>query len=39
MGIDRQLDKAVELLLLEVGQGAPATELIYAAQRDAKKPK
>ena len=38
MGIDRQLDRAVELLLLEVGQGAPAKELIYATQRAAKQP-
>jgi len=36
MGIDRQLDKAVELLLLEVGQGTPTKELIYATQRAAK---
>ncbi len=37
-GIDRQLDKAVELLLQEVGQGAVTKELIYATQRGMKKP-
>ena len=36
-GIDRQLDKAVELLMQEVGEGTKATELIYATERDAKK--
>ena len=35
-GIDRQLDKAVELLLQEVGQGTVTKELIYATQRGMK---
>ncbi len=38
MGIDRQLEKAVELLMLEVGEGSPAKEVIYATQRETKKP-
>lgn len=33
-GIDRQLEKAVEMLLEEVGQVEPDPELIYATQRD-----
>ncbi len=37
-GIDRQLDKAVELLLQEVSQGTVTKELIYATQRGVKKP-
>ncbi len=37
-GIDRQVDKAVELLLQVVGQGPVTKELIYATQRGIKKP-
>lgn len=33
-GIDRQLEKAVELLLEEVGEGLSDRELTYASQRD-----
>lgn len=35
-GVDRQLEKAVELLLEEVGAGESDKELIYAAERDEK---
>ncbi len=35
-GIDRQLDKAIELLLQEVGLGTAAKELIYATERATK---
>lgn len=33
-GVDRQLEKAVELLIEEVGEGSQDAELTYAAERD-----
>lgn len=33
-GVDRQLEKAVELLVEEVGEGRQDAELIYASERD-----
>jgi tricorn protease len=32
-GVDHQLDRAVELLLADVGEGEPEKQLIYATQR------
>ena len=33
-GIDRQLERAVEMLVEEVGDGEPEKKLRYAAERD-----
>ena len=35
-GVDKQLAKAVSMLLKDVGEGSKDKELIYAAERDLK---
>jgi len=35
-GIDRQLDRAIESLLDEIGEGQPPRKLKYASERDAE---